>query len=118
MSPVYPYECECGKEYDILKTADKSSQAEHCNCGKLLRRLYTPPGITGTRDSFGIGRNFIHKGEDGKFREITNWKQWHKDGYRDPMDSPSISKTHKDMIKIKKKVIKDGKNRSITPMVT
>jgi len=41
------------------------------------------PSITGTRDSFGIGKAFIHENEDGSKKEITTWKEWEKAGYKD-----------------------------------
>jgi len=54
------------------------------------------PGVTGTRDSFGIGRNFLHRG-----REITNYKEWERAGYRDPKDDPTITSDVKEMMKEK-----------------
>ena len=43
------------------------------------------PGVTGTRDSFGIGRNFMHENEDGTQKEITTWREWEKAGYKDAL---------------------------------
>jgi hypothetical protein len=41
--------------------------------------------IIGTRDSFGIGKEFYHKG-----KEITTWRQWEKAGYSDPLSDGTI----------------------------
>ena len=69
------------------------------------------PGITGTRDSFGIGRNFIHQG-----KEITNYKEWEKAGYGNVKNDTSVPHDVKEKIKEKIKKCKrrgDGKeNRS------
>ena len=85
--PLYPYLCNfCGSKYDIDKPIKDASRREMCHdCKSVLTRVYTVPAITNTRDSFGIGRKFIDTDKDGNKREITNFKEWEKAGYRDPM---------------------------------
>lgn len=59
------------------------------------------PGVTGTRDGFGIGRNFIHSDEKGT-REITTWREWEKAGYKDAISATrnkDIAKRAKDKMK-------------------
>lgn len=43
------------------------------------------PAFTGTRDQFGIGKNFIHENDDGSKKEITTWREWEKAGYKNAM---------------------------------
>lgn len=79
--PLYEYEC-C-ERFFVTKGMDKSSELEICpKCGQLAQRIYTPPRVTGTRDSFGIGKEF--KDKDG--RVIDNWKSWERAGYKDARD--------------------------------
>jgi len=69
------------------------------------------PSVTGTRDGFGIGRNFMHTDDKGT-REITTWRQWEKAGYKNVMDC--IKKPHiKEMVKEKMKKIKRNGGKSI-----
>jgi len=71
------YKCQsCGKEglgptYPMV-----------CKCGGMIKG-YGCPGITGTRDSFGIRNEFIDE-KTGK--KIDNWKSWEKAGFRQPED--------------------------------
>lgn len=61
----------------------QSGRIEKCiSCGDVLERVYTVPLITGTRDSFGIGRKFK---DERTGKEITTWKEWEKAGYSDPL---------------------------------
>ena len=68
--------------------------------GKLKEILETKqfPGITGTRDSFGIKNAFIDR-KTGK--EITTWKEWERAGYTNPKDDPNIPHDVKEGIKRK-----------------
>ena len=61
------------------------------------------PGITGTRDNFGVMKSFkdINTG-----KTIDNWKSWEKAGYRNPMD---VVKDKGVKSKIKDKVRKINK---------
>ena len=51
-----------------------------CPCGGDLKGTGMP-GVTGTRDGFGIGQNFI---DERTHKEITTWKEWERAGYRKP----------------------------------
>lgn len=69
------------------------------------------PGLTGTRDGFGIGRKFYHN--DGQStKEITTWKGWERAGYKDAI-SATGNKTIAKMAKDKMKRIKQSGGRSM-----
>ena len=37
---IYPYECQCGTEFEIIKSMREIDNAEHCpNCQKAARRV-------------------------------------------------------------------------------
>lgn len=59
------------------------------------------PGVTGTRDSFGVGKAFIHENDDGTKKVVDNWKSWEKAGYKDAVSC------HKG--DVKKKIIEKQK---------
>ncbi len=63
------------------------------------------PGITGTRDGFGIGRNFMHTDEHGVTKEITTHREWEKAGYKDAM-SVIKDNTIREKVKEKQKRLK------------
>jgi len=67
-----------------------------CDCGKSALRLISIPNITGTRDSFGIGKNFYDNG-----KEITTYKQWEKAGYTDPLSDGGWDNQTKELIQKK-----------------
>lgn len=107
--PIYEYRCEeCNNQIDIFKGFEDSAVSEQCfRCNKPMRKLISIPHITGTRDGFGL-REWT---DERTGQRVDNWKSWEKAGYRDPMDSPTIK--HKDVVKAKKKAIKDGKSKSL-----
>ena len=99
------YQCnKCGWE------APEGYDSMICLCGGDMRG--EAPGFVGSRESFGLGRNFIHTNEDGSKKEITNWKQWEKAGYKDAL---SCTKNHnvREMIKEKMEKIKKKGGKSI-----
>ena len=51
-------------------------------CGGDLRG--EAPGITGTRDGFGVGKSFI---DERTGKEIDNWKSWEKAGYKEKVET-------------------------------
>ena len=53
----------------------ESSDSMVCTCGGSIRG--NGPGVTGTRDSFGIGKEFR---DDETGKTIDNWKTWEKNG--------------------------------------
>ena len=103
MSPTYGYNCtHCGCYKDVVKSMNESGLLEVCdNCGEVMERTYVNqcPAIVGTRDSFGIGKEFEHNGQ-----VIDNWKDWEKAGFRDAMDDTKGDEREK--IKEKTKKIK------------
>ena len=67
------------------------------------------PGVTGTRDSFGIGQNFI---DERTNKEITTWREWEKAGYREANPkNPRVREAFKD----KKKKLSGRKIRQPLP---
>lgn len=60
------------------------------------------PGITGTRDNFGIKNAFK---DDASGKTIDNWKSWEKAGYRKPLE---VTKNNTIKEKIKEKIKKKG----------
>lgn len=57
-----------------------SNKATFCHCGGIIEGLSM--NISGTRDSFGIGKAFVDK-EHGV---IDNFKKWERAGYQDKPD--------------------------------
>ena len=92
----------CGK-----KPSDNHSSML-CKCGGDIRGQSC--GINGTRDSFGIGKNFR---DERTGKEIDNWRSWERAGFRDPLSEGNLTPMMRDIVKTKRKAIKHGKNRSI-----
>lgn len=96
------YKClDCGKE----KLEDYRGMI--CTyCGGDLRG--SGISISGTRDSFGIGKSFK---DDETGKEIDNWRSWEKAGFRDAIGATR----DKDMKeKIKEKIEKKSdKNKTV-----
>ena len=65
-------------------------------CGGDLRPNGVP-GVTGTRDGFGINNSFQ---DDENGQTIDNWKSWEKRGYRNPLEI-TRNNTVKEKIKAK-----------------
>lgn len=95
---IYTYECTCGKEADIIRPVSKRNMSTVCECGKFMKRKITMPAITGTRDQFGIGKEFI---DDKTGKVIDNHRSWEKAGFSDPLDSPNLSSDMKQAVKRK-----------------
>lgn len=92
------YICQsCGKKSD---EENKGMVCERCG-GKLIG--VGGPGITGTRDNFGIKKSF--RDVDGN--NVDNWRAWEKAGYRKPLE---VHRNHdvKEKIKMKVEKIKKG----------
>ena len=71
-------------------------------CGGQLHG-HGGPGISGTRDSFGIKKSFMNC--DGK--TIDNWKIWEREGYKNPLEVTKnnvVKEKIKDNIKRRKKI--------------
>ena len=54
--------------------------------GKIMEIInsHQAPGITGTRDGFGVMKSFY---DEKTHKEITNFKEWEKAGYKPAVDS-------------------------------
>lgn len=65
------------------------------------------PGITGTRDSFGIGKEFYDK----KHGVIDNFKKWERAGYRKP-DFKGMGEDAHDMTEMVKEFKKKAKSKA------
>lgn len=71
------------------------------------------PTVTGTRDQFGIGKNFIHENDDGSKKEITTWREWEKAGYKDAVSFHKGQVKEKIKEKMDKIRRKEGKKITI-----
>ena len=63
------------------------------------------PGVTGTRDNFGVGMAFT---DDESGKTIDNWKSWEKAGFRKPLE---VTNDHVVKEKVKEKISKINKNK-------
>lgn len=91
------YMCiDCGK----YQTKLKKEQFFVCNhCGGRVRGQNVPR-MLGTRDSFGIGKEF-HDPESGKL--IDTWPKWEKAGYKQLKDATPTKRRARCNEKIKEK---------------
>ena len=112
--PLYPYEClNCGIMYEIDKSIGLCSRIEHCcHCKAELKRVYTVPNVTGTRDNFGVNKEFYSPHAK---KYINNWKAWGKAGYRDPKHDNTMTHTLKEKVKEKMDKIRFYKSRGEKP---
>lgn len=46
--PIYPYSCECGENFDIVKSVAELDKSEVCGCGKTARRLIAASAVDKT----------------------------------------------------------------------
>ena len=78
-------------EYRCLNCGQVTDEPKSmlCKCGGELKGNGFP-SITGTRDSFGIGKEF--KGPNGK--TIDTWRKWERAGYKDPLSSGVAHNKH------------------------
>ena len=88
--PRYDYLCaECGSVEEVVKPMSRCGEEEYCDyCGSLMHKEISIPAVHGTRDSFGIGKEFV---DDKTGQVIDTWKKWEKAGFSDPKDSPNRS---------------------------
>lgn len=101
------YKCPiCG----FMPDEPKSMICDRCG-GELRGEGF--PAVTNTRDSFGIGRNFIHENEDGTHKEITTFKEWEKAGYKDALSCHKGAVKEKIKEKMDKIRRKEGKKITI-----
>ena len=98
--PFYSYYCEEHGEKLIRKPMAEATTVEHCECGNKMAKMVIMPAVHGTRDSFGVGKEFYDE-KTGKV--IDNWKDWEKAGYK-----PATEGNHSSHVKegIKRKVDK------------
>lgn len=70
----FNYRCrDCGKE-----KPDNSEKMICVFCGGDIKGQSA--GVIGTRDGFGIGKEFV---DERSGKEIDNWRSWEKAGFRD-----------------------------------
>ena len=65
----------CRKCHYVYPDTNRQS---FCSCGGIINGLRV--NLTGTRDSFGIGKDF----QDKHFGTIDNFKSWERAGYGEP----------------------------------
>jgi hypothetical protein len=56
----YPYECECGKEFEKEYPMGKAAKKSKCKCGKMAHRVYSfgvkvPDPVSAVREGRGQG---------------------------------------------------------------
>lgn len=101
---LYEYECQdCKWMFEAFNTVEHRNDQICVKCGgerviKLIGSLVP----YGTRDSFGIGKEF-KDAETGK--TIDNWRSWEKAGYRNPLNE---TRSHRVKEQIKTKIDKIG----------
>jgi len=66
------------------------------------------PGITGTRDNFGIGKSFI---DERTGKEIDNWKSWERAGYSETGEIKNNKL--KEMVKEKKEKRRNRRDKKL-----
>ena len=58
-----------------------SQDNEYCSvCSSQMAKMLNCVAISGTRDTFGIGKEFV---DERTGKEVDTWKKWEKAGYRD-----------------------------------
>ena len=80
-----------------------------CVCGGHY--LGTGIRITGTRDGFGIGNEFV---DEKTHKTIDNWKSWERAGYRKPLEAVK-NHTIRERVKEKIQLMRGEKHRQPTP---
>lgn len=91
----------------------ESGRVETCQCGERLKKEVTIPKIIGTRDAFGIGKEFK---DDKTGKVIDNYRSWEKAGYCNAEDSPNLPASVKNAVKRKIEKIEkydSGKRTSV-----
>ena len=89
------------------------SKTERCSkCGEVLHRVYTATMITGTRDNFGVTKEFYSPHAK---KYINNWKDWKRAGYSDPKHDTTMTHSLKEKVKEKMDKIKFYKSKGINP---
>lgn len=60
--PIYEFECAvCGARTESFRKADNRNEAERCNCGAAMARLFSKPRVVvkgGTPDPQSLTREF------------------------------------------------------------
>ena len=46
---IYPYRCECGTSFDVVKAMADAAREEKCQCGKVAQRVFCAPLIGGAK---------------------------------------------------------------------
>ena len=87
-------------------------RVEKCYCGRKLERVYTVPGITGTRDGFGVNKEFYSPHAK---KYINTWKGWERAKYCDVKNDTTMSHTLKEKVKEKMDKIKFYKSKGEDP---
>lgn len=99
---IYPFHCpSCGNYREVVRPVSESGDAERCNCGQIMNRVYTIPQINVSKMdyfNYGLGvhvkskddvKNAIKKIADG---EVNGRTVWHRDEkgklYSEKVDVP------------------------------
>lgn len=110
--PLYEYCCDFHGVFETYNPMSKSDKPAKCPiCKKLSGRILSFSNISGTRDSFGIGNQFV---DERTGKTIDNWKSWERAGYRPALDGIKNHRV-KESVKEKMKSLKGVKQRQPTP---
>ena len=100
---LFKYRCiECGW------TAEKGYEFMVCRRCQNDMRPINVPSVVGTRDNFGVNKSFI---DENTGKEITNWKEWERAGYRDADNFVKNPKIKAGIKRKKDKMKHDNKQR-------
>ena len=103
--PIYEYECnECHQTFDFICNIEDRNNQKCPSCGGKATKLMANLMVTGTRDNFGIKKEFI---DDQNGETIDNWKSWEKAGFRNPVEMHKGAKM-KEKIQEKIKKVKNS----------
>ena len=73
--PIYEYQCDCGKEREVLLSFEDADRPQVCKCGKVMQRCISlfsfgtkPTGRGMALDSLNLG--------GGGFPDVNKHKGW------------------------------------------
>ena len=73
--PLYEYQCECGKEKDILLSFGGADQPQVCECGKVMQRQMSHSNFTMKPCARDMALDTLN-GRGGGFPDKNEHKSW------------------------------------------
>jgi len=118
MTPIYEYSCiKCDISQDVSKPMAQSEKIEKCPvCSAKMRKIISSVAISGTRDTFGIGKEFVDE-KTGVL--VDNWRTHEKLGYVDAKEyhSNSHNKIKEGITRKVKKIRREGTQKMQSTLV-